>query len=112
MYFRTKKLQLAPHTPCCALERAFAQIVEKARQQDAELQKRQAQLKAQLQRFQKFVYTNEEKASRANKRAATERETSRIRDKEIAVLKRQLAADEVTCAGIESQVQDCMAAIS
>ncbi|CDJ58341.1 hypothetical protein, conserved, partial [Eimeria maxima] len=84
---------------------SYAQVVEKARQQDAELQKRQAQLKSQLHRFQKFVYTNEEKTTRANRRASAERETSHARDKEIAVLQRQLAVDEVTCKGFESQVQ-------
>ena len=83
----------------------LAQVVEKARQQDAGLQKRQAQLKSQLHRFQKFVYTNEEKTTRANRRASAERETSHARDKEIAVLQRQLAVDEVTCKGFESQVQ-------
>ncbi|CDJ50035.1 hypothetical protein, conserved [Eimeria brunetti] len=82
---------------------SYAQVVEKARQQDAELQKRQAQLKAQLQRFQKFVYTNEEKTTRANKRASLERETTHARDKEIAVLRRQLAVDEVKCEGFELQ---------
>lgn len=81
-------------------------MVEKARQQDAELQKRQAQLKSQLQRFQKFVYTNEEKTTLANRRASAERETSHSRDKEIAVLQRQLAVDEVMCKGLELQVQD------
>ncbi|CDI87234.1 hypothetical protein, conserved [Eimeria praecox] len=84
---------------------SYAQVVEKARQQDAELQKRQAQLKAQLQRFQKFVYTNEDKTARANRRASAERETSHARDREIAVLQRQLAVDEVTCEGFETQVE-------
>ncbi|XP_026192165.1 cilia- and flagella-associated protein 73 [Cyclospora cayetanensis] len=84
-------------------KKSYAQVAEKARQRDAELQKRQAQLKAQLQRFQKFIYTNEEKTTRANRRASNERETSQIKEKEIATLKRQLSVDEIACAAMESQ---------
>ncbi|OEH79409.1 hypothetical protein cyc_03251 [Cyclospora cayetanensis] len=89
-------------------KKSYAQVAEKARQRDAELQKRQAQLKAQLQRFQKFIYTNEEKTTRANRRASNERETSQIKEKEIATLKRQLSVDEIACAAMESQAQDRM----
>ncbi|KAL8451143.1 hypothetical protein Emed_002181 [Eimeria media] len=75
---------------------AYAQVVEKARQQDLDLQKKQGQLKAQLQRFQRFVYTNEEKTIRANKRAAADKETCQVRTKELAALQRQLTLDEMT----------------
>ncbi|KAL8272469.1 hypothetical protein Esti_003592 [Eimeria stiedai] len=85
---------------------AYAQVVEKARKQGLDLQKKQGQLKAQLQRFQRFVYTNEEKTIRANKRAAADREICQVRTKELAVLQRQLTLDELTCAQVESQVQD------
>ncbi|KAL8433793.1 hypothetical protein ACSSS7_003639 [Eimeria intestinalis] len=76
---------------------AYAQVVEKARQQDLDLQKKQGQLKAQLQRFQRFVYTNEEKTARANKRAAADRETcQKFADYLAAVAK---ASPEFSCVG-------------
>ncbi|KAL8424772.1 hypothetical protein Efla_001361 [Eimeria flavescens] len=84
---------------------SYAQVLEKARQQDLELQKKQGQLTAQLQRFQKFVLTNEEKTIRANKRASANKENSQVRAKEIAALQRQLALDEAACAEIEAQVE-------
>ncbi|KAL8450039.1 hypothetical protein Emag_003463 [Eimeria magna] len=76
---------------------AYAQVVEKARQQDLDLQKKQGQLKAQLQRFQRFVYTNEEKTIRANKRAAADKETcQKFADYLAAVAK---ASPEFSCVG-------------
>nr|CEL64909.1 TPA: hypothetical protein BN1204_007780 [Neospora caninum Liverpool] len=65
----------------------YAKEEEQFRIKEAQLKDKEAQLQLQLNRFNKFVDTNEEKRRRAEKRAAAEREIIKEKERTIATLK-------------------------
>ncbi|KEP64272.1 UNVERIFIED_CONTAM: hypothetical protein HHA_253350 [Hammondia hammondi] len=65
----------------------YAKEEEQFRVKEAQLKEKEAQLQLQLNRFNKFVDTNEDKRRRAEKRAAAEREIIKEKEKTIATLK-------------------------
>nr|CEL72199.1 TPA: hypothetical protein BN1205_056620 [Toxoplasma gondii VEG] len=65
----------------------YANEEKQFRVKEAQLKEKEAQLQLQLNRFNKFVDTNEDKRRRAEKRAAAEREIIREKEKTIVTLK-------------------------
>ncbi|CDJ45404.1 hypothetical protein, conserved [Eimeria tenella] len=86
---------------------SYAQVIEKARQQDKSLQQQQQQLQQQLLRFEKFIATNTEKTLRANQRAAAEKETLKKKETELKRLKRELELQELLLQQQQQQLADC-----
>ncbi|EPR58973.1 hypothetical protein TGGT1_253340 [Toxoplasma gondii GT1] len=85
----------------------YANEEKQFRVKEAQLKEKEAQLQLQLNRFNKFVDTNEDKRRRAEKRAAAEREIIREKEKTIVTLKVAVEQMEAKEQKLEAGVKRC-----
>ncbi|PFH31206.1 hypothetical protein BESB_030800 [Besnoitia besnoiti] len=83
----------------------YAKEEEQFRIKEAQLKDKEAQLHLQLNRFNKFVDTNEEKRRRAEKRAAVEREAIKEKESAIATLMVEVEQAEAKEQELEAGVK-------